>query len=195
MGTSAATEPTIQAPQRSNHYRATGIVRGYFAPADKERRKGTLVTPDAEFPATVKGPWKAPKDAQERLWNVWVKTSNDKTGLKFQLKGPYRDREGNLVLPSALPGDRFSIRGRLQWWNAQEGTFGIYVRPNRDPVRQFKPFFIVVRGHLPHPRAGAFWEVEAGREGRQLVLLDGREVHPPAQGGKKGKPAKRQSRQ
>lgn len=172
--------PDIQLPRHAGHYRATGIVRGRFIPCDRGRRRGILVTPDAPFPAAVKGPWKAPKDTDERLWNVWVKTAEDEAGLHFQLKGPYRDLESlEPVPPETLDGDLFSIRGNLRWWDAREGRFAIRVRPNGDCIRQFKPFTLVMRGHLPQPRSDSFWEIQATREGSELVLVDGRELYPP----------------
>ena len=147
--------------------------------------KGELHAADGTFPASIRHPWWNPPEG-EQVFNCWVKTTTD-TGLMFCLKGYYLDADKQPVSPGQLEEDTFSIRGSLQWWDAETGKCAIAISPNKDATRQFKPFFVVIQGHLPKPRKGSFWEIEATREGDKLVLLDGREVFPPQ---KKKKPGK-----
>ena len=170
---------TIPSPNRKNEYRATGIVVGQFLPDDSDNRRGVLLTSDGvPFPARSAFPWFRPKGAmleQAIAWRAWPKP-NRQAGLEFALKGPCKDENGELLTEAE---ERFSIRGQLKWWKPKEGKLAIAIRANKDAPRRFKPFFLILQGRLSSPRAESFWAIEAGREGRGLELLDGREVLPP----------------
>lgn len=175
----------IQEPTIKNQYRSTGLVRGIYLPSDTESAKGVLITHDGIFSAELfRRWWQPPK--QELVWNCWLKTMKEEPLLHFILKGTYRDQEGNNISPDRILEDRFSIRGNLMFWNEDQGNFGIGIRPNKDSIRKFSPFFIEIEGRLVEPKPGAFWEVEAVRRGSKLVLVEAQEVFPPMKK-KKGK--------
>lgn len=176
----------IQDPTIKNQYRSTGIVRGIYLPSDTASAEGVLITQDGMFPAELFRRWWQPPN-QELVWNCWLKTLKEDPALHFILKGTYRNEDGENISPDSILEDRFSIRGNLLFWNEDRGNFGISIRPNKDAVRKFKPFFVEVKGQLVSPKAGAFWEVEAVRRGNELVLVEAQEVFPPMKK-KKGKP-------
>ncbi|WP_041596202.1 hypothetical protein [Halothece sp. PCC 7418] len=177
----------IQDPTIKNQYRSTGIVRGIYLPSDTASAEGVLITRDGMFPAELFRRWWQPPQ-KELVWNCWLKTLREDPSLHFILKGTYRTEDGENISPDSILEDRFSIRGNLLFWNEDQGNFGISIRPNKDAIRKFKPFFIEVQGRLVSPKAGAFWEVEAVRKGNKLVLVEAQEVFPPMKKKKKGKP-------
>ncbi|AFZ49158.1 hypothetical protein [Dactylococcopsis salina] len=182
----------IQDPEIRNQYRSTGIVRGLYVPSDTASCQGILMTRDGLFSAELFRRWWKPPH-QELVWNCWAKTLHNEPSLHFILKGTYRDEEGKNIPPESILEDRFSIRGNLLFWNEDKENFGISIRPNKDAIRRFHPFFIEIKGKLVDPKPGAFWEVEAVRKGNELVLVEGKEVFPPfkkKKGKGKGKPSK-----
>lgn len=189
----------IQDPEIKNQYRSTGIVRGFYVPSDTASSRGILVTRDGLFSAELFRRWWKPPH-QELVWNCWLKTLNTEPSLHFILKGIYKDDQGENMSPDSILEDRFSIRGNLLFWNEDKKNFGIGIRPNREAIRQFNPFFIEIKGNLVNPKRGAFWEVEAVRKGNELILVEGKQVLPPFKKKKskdkdqdkdKGKPCKK----
>jgi hypothetical protein len=177
----------IQDPAIKNQYRSTGIVRGIYLPSETASAEGVLMTRDGMFTAELfRRWWQPPKE--ELVWNCWLKTLKEDPSLHFILKGTYRDETGENISPDSILEDRFSIRGNLLFWNEDKGNFGISIRPNKEAVRQFNPFFVEIKGHLVSPKAGAFWEVEAVRKGKELILVEAQEVFPPMKKKKKRKP-------
>jgi hypothetical protein len=172
---------TIPPADHKSQYRALGIVVGQFLPSDEDVRQGMLLTPDGlSFPARSAFPRFRPKRHQLEqaiAWRVWPRPDRE-AGLRFALKAPCKDENGELITETE---EHYSIRGQLKWWKADEGKLAISIRPNKNALRRFNPYFLILQGHVPNPRAGAFWEIEAGREGRQLALLDGQEALPPKQ--------------
>ncbi|WP_071517428.1 hypothetical protein [Geitlerinema sp. PCC 9228] len=189
----SADKPHIQEPAKINQFRSTGVIVAAWRPSEEDSRRGFLVTPDGyEFPTFIASPWWRPKAANHNVtlpWNVWVKTTPE-NGLRFELKGylyKQHETEKSIASPEELERDRFSLRGQLKFWNTEEGTFALTIHPNKDATRKFKPFFLLIQGQIENPKKGAFWEVEATREGDKLVAVESKEVLPP-QKKKKGKP-------
>ncbi len=176
----------IQDPKLKNQYRSTGIVKGLYLPSDTASAQGVLMTPDGIFSAELFPKWWQPP-TQELVWNCWLKTLEKEPSLHFILKGSYRDEEGNRLPPDRILEDRFSIRGNLLFWNEDQGNFAINICPNKNGLRRFPPFFIKIQGNLVNPKAGAFWEVEAVRKGKDLILVEAQEVFPPLKKKKKDK--------
>ena len=188
-------KPHIQAPAKINQFRSTGVIVAAWRPSEDDSRRGFLVTPDGyEFPTFIASPWWRPKATNHNVtlpWNVWVKTTPD-NGLRFELKGylyKQNETEKSIASSEELERDRFSLRGQLKFWNTEEGTFALTIHPNKDATRKFKPFFLLIQGQIENPKKGAFWEVEATREGDKLVAIESKEVLPPQKKKKgKGKP-------
>ena len=168
-------------PSKPNEYRALGLVKGYYLPDQNHDRSGVLVTNDQPFPARISLRLANPP-ASEAIWRVWMRTTSDEQGLQFFLKSYFRDQDKTPLDPNLLQQDRFSIRGQLIWWNQKEEDdkrFAIRIVPNRPKYAPFNPFYLVIYGKLSRPRAGAFWEIVATRQGNRLVFQEGREVYPP----------------
>jgi hypothetical protein len=142
----------IQQPERKNQYRATGIVKGRYQPSDDNKNRGELVTADGTFPASIRHPWWNPPE-DEQVFNCWVKTTTD-TGLMFCLKGYYQGADKQPVSPAQLEEDTFSIRGNLQWWDAETSKCAIAISPNKDATRKFKPSLSSFTGICPSRRKG-----------------------------------------
>ena len=178
----------IQVPDRAAQYRSTGVIKGEYLPSADNPAKGILATADSVFPARLAHYWtKAPSG--EQLWNCWVKT-NKQTGLAITLKGVYRDQYQNPVPIEAWQEDLCSVRGKLSWWDSDRGLVGIAISPNPINRGKFKPFTVAISGHIPNPKKGSFWEIDAIREGDKLVIIDGRELFPPQQRKKKSLPTR-----
>ena len=153
-------------------------MRGIYLPSDTATAQGMLMTQDGLFSAELFRRWWLPPN-QELVWNCWLKTLNHEPSLHFTLKGTYRDEQGDPLPPDHVLEDRFSIRGNLLFWNEDQGNFGINIRPNKTALRRFSPFFVEIKGNLVSPKAGAFWEVEAVRKGKDLILVEAQELFPP----------------
>lgn len=175
----------IQDPAIKNQYRSTGIIKGIYLPSDTGKAHGILITQDGLFSAELFRMWSKPPQ-HETIWNCWAKTLSNEPSLHFILKGIYREEDGSQISPDKIKEDRFSIRGNLVFWNEEKGNFGLKIHPNKEAIRQFKPFFVQIQGRLVSPKPGAFWEVEAVRQGDKLVMVEAQEVFPPFK--KKGKP-------
>lgn len=179
-------EPTrlsINPPEKPNQCRAIGLVKGQFIPQEGNWKKGILVTPDQPFPARIVS-YLRRLPSSEVIWRVWVKTRSDESGLSFELKSYITNSDKTPVDPSYLEQDYFSIRGQLFFWRLAEEEadkqFAISIRPNNNQYSTFKPFFLVIYSELPQPpRKKSFWDVTVTREGKKLVLLEGKEVFPP----------------
>lgn len=158
-----------------------GLVKGQFLPSQDHEKKGLLLTPEHPFPATLPPPLRKPPTT-EAIWRVWIKTTTNPEGLHFFLKSYVGDNEKKPLDPNALEQDFFSIRGQLLWWKSQEGAdsrLAVRIAPNHPQQVSFKPFFILVYGTLSNPKKGAFWDIQATRHGKRLVIVQAQEVYPP----------------
>jgi hypothetical protein len=172
----------ITAPDQGNQYRAFGLVKGQFVPQKGSQKKGSLVTPEDHSFSAFLIPYIGKPPQSDVIWRVWVKPGSKQKGLRFELKSCIRDEEKTPIDPNHLEQDYFSIRGQLIWWNQKEEDekrFAIRIQPNQPQQSSFKPFFLVIYGELSNPQKLAFWDVTATREGKRLVLLEGKEVYPP----------------
>jgi len=168
----------IPSPSQPNESRALGLVKGQFLPSQDQEKKGLLLTPEHPFPAKLSSKLRKPPTT-EAIWRVWMKTTPHSEGLHFFLRSYVGDEEKKPLDPNHLEQDFFSIRGQLLWWKTQEeqeAHYAVRIAPN-DPQRiSFPPFLILVYGSLSNPKKGAFWDIQATRQGKRLVVVQAQEV-------------------
>ena len=162
----------LQEPGYKNQYRCLGLVKGRYIPGNETIKKGILLTDSGVFPASIfKSNWFPPVD--EKIWITWVRTDKEEPHLYFCLR-EFKEED-----PSELDKDIFNVRGNLVIWKPERKRLVIVVRPNKDAIKDFKPFYIDIEGNLTEPRLDSFWDVTATREGNHLVMLEGQEIFPP----------------
>lgn len=171
----------IKAPDHPEQYRAIGLIKGQFLPSAEDSHKGVLVSSDLPFPAILASSIST-SPTTTAIWRVWIRTTNDKEGLRFFLKSYVRDADRNPIECHHLKQDYFSIRGQLLWWKAEEENplFAISIHPNRPERSSLKPFFLVICGTLSKPKKGTFWDLTVTRQGKQLVLLSAQKIRSPS---------------
>ncbi len=168
----------LQEPGFKNQYRCLGLVKGRYIPGNETIKKGILLTDSGVFPASiVKSNWSPPAD--EKIWITWVRTDKEEPHLYFRL------REVKEEDPSELDKDIFNVRGNLVLWKPERKRLVIAIRPNKNAVEDFKPFYINIEGTLSEPHLDSFWDVTAIREGNHLVMVEGKEIFPPLKKKKK----------
>lgn len=184
------TEPT--------QYRAIGVVRGVYLPADPEQlTRGVLRTPDGtEIEAVVLGRlltlMRRHLDLEQpHLWVVYPR-SRDEQQLHLQLVGVWEPS----TLAASEPGlsdtlpegdDYFSVRGELIFTRPETGDLVIKVRqqPRADGSRPI-PFKLQLRGEIPLEHLRHFVALDLRRQG-QALQVEGFEVFGPvAQRGNRG---------
>lgn len=178
-------KPPIRKPDQIDQFRATGVLIAAWQPNPDNDRSGVFTTPDGcEFPGLIVSPnWSpAPENCNKlAAWNVWVDTPSE-SGLWFGLKSFMRYPQGDLTSPDNLM-DRFSIRGHIKSWdidnNRVEVTVALnqnYPHKHKQSTDNFQPLHLVLYGRLSHLKKGAFWDIEATREGNKLTIVKGKQV-------------------
>lgn len=184
------TEPT--------QYRAIGVVRGVYVPADADQlTRGVLRTADgSEIEAVVLGRlltlMRRHLDLEQpHLWVVYPR-SRDGNQLHLQLVGvwePSTLAASDASLSDALPegDDYFSVRGELIFTRPETGDLVIKVRqqPRADGSRPI-PFKLQLRGEIPLEHLRHFVALDLRRQGQQLQLERFELFGPVAQRGNRG---------
>jgi hypothetical protein len=192
------TEPT--------QYRAIGVVRGHYVPADPEQlTRGLIRTEDgAEIEAVVLGRlltlMRRHLDLSlPHLWVVYPR-SREENQLHLQMVGVW---EPSTLAPSgdeasaaadALPegDDFFSVRGELIFTRPESGDLVVKVRqkPRADGSRP-SPFKLQLRGEVPLEHLRHFVALDLRRQGQLLALEKLEVIEPVAQRGNRGGKARR----
>ena len=199
---SPVTEPT--------QYRAIGVVRGLYVPADPEQlTRGLIRTADGtEIEAVVLGRlltlMRRHLDlAEPHLWVVYPRT-REQNHLHLQMVGVWEpstlshddgaaeagaDAEDSAPSGDALPegDDYFSVRGELIYTRPESGDLVIKVRqqPRADGSRPV-PFKLQLKGEVPLEHLRHFVSLDLRRQD-QLLTLEALEVlEPVAQRGNRG---------
>jgi hypothetical protein len=202
-------------------YRAIGVVRGTYVPAETDQiTRGLIHTEDGEqIEAVVLGRlltlMRRHLDlAQPHLWVAYPR-SREQGGLHLQLVGIWEpstlasqaqansetDTDGGEVsaeLPTdALPeGDEyFSVRGELIFTKPETGDLVIKVRqlPRGDGQRP-APFKLQLRGEVPLEHLRHFVAIDGRRQGQQLQVERFEVIAPVAQRGNRGGQGRRDGR-
>ena len=195
------TEPT--------QYRAIGVVRGTYVPADPEQpTRGRLITEDgAEIDAVVLGRlltlMRRHLDlALPHLWVVYPR-SREEEQLHLQMVGvwePSTLTQPDPEDPGADPGsdvlpegdDYFSVRGELIFTRPETGDLVVKVRqkPRADGSRP-SPFKLQLHGEVPLEHLRHFVSLDMRRQGQRLMLEQLEVIGPVAQRGNRGGKARR----
>lgn len=194
-------------------YRAIGVVRGSYVPADPEQlTRGVIRTAEGtEIEAVVLGRlltlMRRHLDlATPHLWVVYPR-SRDENQLHLQMVGVWEpstlSAPGGEAPPATaeapsdadqLPegDDYFSIRGELIYTRPETGDLVIKVRqqPRPDGNRPV-PFKLQLRGEIPLEHLRHFVALDLRRQGQQLAVERFEVIGPVAQRGNRGGRARR----
>jgi len=188
-------------------YRAIGLVRGRYVPSDDQFNRGYLQTADgttldAVLLGQVMSLVKKHLDLEaSHLWVVYPRTREKQAGLHIQIVGVWEpealqqseDRSAAVGSEgSAAPqaDDYFSVRGEVMFQSPDQKY--IVVRIQQSPRKTSeapKSFKLRLEGALPTRAIGYFWDLEAQRQGNQLVLQGGQSIAmvPPKKPAQKSK--------
>jgi hypothetical protein len=196
-------------------YRAIGVVRGTYIPADPEQlTRGVIRTDDGtEIEAVVLGRvltlmrrhldltkshlWVAYpryREAEQlhlQLVGVWEPSTLAATEIATQEAG-----SGEAPAPpsDALPegDDYFSVRGELIYTRPEDGDIVVKIRqqPRPDGSRP-TPFKLQLKGELPMDNLRHFVALDLRRQGQLLHLEQHEVIGPVPQRGGKGRGGKR----
>jgi hypothetical protein len=188
-------------------YRAIGVVRGCYAPADPEQlTRGVIRTADGtEIEAVVLGRlltlMRRHLDLETpHLWVVYPR-SREENQLHLQMVGVWEpstlgpssagtaeepgDDTGDDRLPEG--DDYFSIRGELIFTRPETGDLVIKVRQQPRPDGQRPvPFKLQLRGEIPLEHLRHFVALDLRRQGQQLVVEHFEVIGPLATRGNRG---------
>ncbi|MEB3275869.1 MAG: hypothetical protein VKM92_02775 [Cyanobacteriota bacterium] len=190
-------------------YRAIGLVRGIYEPADPQQlTRGVIRTAGGEaIEAVVLGRlltlMRRHLDlAQDHLWVVYPR-SRDPEGLHLQMVGvwepstlaPETDGPGE-ANGDALPegDDYFSVRGELIYTRPETGDLVIKVRqqPRPDGSRPV-PFKLQLKGEIPLQHLRHFVALDLRRQGEALQLEQCEVIAPVATRGSRGGKGRREA--
>jgi uncharacterized membrane protein YgcG len=197
-------------------YRAIGVVRGVYEPADPEAlTRGLIRTSDGEaIEAVVLGRlltlMRRHLDlAQPHLWVVYPR-SREPQGLHLQMVGvwepstlaadeskavfdsePVAESEPTTVASAAdaLPegDDYFSVRGELIYTRPETGDLVLKVRQQqRSDGSRPVPFKLQLRGEIPLEHLRHFVALDMRRQGQELQVERFEVIAPVAQRGSRG---------
>jgi hypothetical protein len=183
-------------------YRAIGVVRGTYVPADAEQlTRGAIHTADGvEIEAVVLGRlltlMRRHLDlAQPHLWVVYPRSRDEQQGLHLQMVGVWEpstlaDGAGaDGAVGDELPeGDEyFSVRGELIYTRPESGDLVVKVRqqPRGDGNRPV-PFKLQLKGEIPLEHLRHFVALNLRRQGQDLQLEGFEVIGPVAQRGSRG---------
>ncbi len=200
-------------------YRAIGVVRGTYVPADGEQiTRGLIRTAEGdELEAVVLGRlltlMRRHLDLERpHLWVVYPR-SREEGGLHLQMVGvwepstlspagseaspPDADQPAEASPSDALPegDDYFSVRGELVFTKPETGQLVVKVRqlPRADGQRPL-PFKLQIQGTVPLEHLRHFVALDLRRQGQELQLERLEVIGPVAQRGNRGGKGRRDGR-
>ncbi|APB34990.1 hypothetical protein GlitD10_2648 [Gloeomargarita lithophora Alchichica-D10] len=191
----------IPPPTEPLQYRAIGVLRGRYEPSEEQFTKGVLITHDGvQVDAVLLGRLmslvKKKLDlSQERLWVVYPRTRNQPRAvpgepvpdtpflpLHVQMMGVWEP--GELHPEEELTAedirveeDYFSIRGEVVRQNHRAEA--VTVRIRRAPMNlagTADTFKLELKGTLPQPGKGMFWDLQVKRQGTNLLIRQAHQV-------------------
>jgi hypothetical protein len=172
----------IPPPSELLQYRAIGLVRGRYQPSEEQFNRGNLLTEDGtQLDAVLLGQVmslvKKHLDLdKEHLWVVYPRTREKLQTLHLQIVGVWEPEQLNPAVAeetaSGLTDDGFfSVRGEIIFQSPEKGFVVVKIqqsaRKGSEPPKFFK---VRVEGTVTL-RPGYFWDVEASRQGNNLVLV------------------------
>ncbi|MBW4551386.1 MAG: hypothetical protein KME35_09790 [Aphanocapsa sp. GSE-SYN-MK-11-07L] len=172
----------IPPPSELLQYRAIGLVRGRYQPSEEQFNRGNLLTEDGtELDAVLLGQVmslvKKHLDLEKQhLWVVYPRTREKLQTLHLQIVGVWEPEQLNPTgteeaAPSLTTDGFFSVRGEIIFQSQEKGFAVVKIqqsaRKGSEPPKFFK---VRVEGTVTL-KPGYFWDVEANRQGNNLVLV------------------------
>jgi hypothetical protein len=191
----------IPPPTEPLQYRAIGVLRGRYEPSEEQFTKGILITHDGvQVDAVLLGRLmslvKKKLDlSQERLWVVYPRTRNrprvkpgetvpDRPFLPLHVQimgvwepGELHPEEDITAEDIRVEEDYFSIRGEVVRQNHRAER--VTVRIRRAPLNlsgTVDTFKLELKGTLPQPGKGMFWDLQVQRQGTDLLIRQAHKV-------------------
>ncbi len=178
----------IPPPHPELRYRALGLIKGRLQPVPGSYAQGHLIAADeTEYPATP-GRFQLMKrfshclENEQSYW-FYVQPQPRPGGvlglgvIKIlslpESQQPEEMPEEELDLFSPAPEDveeGFNLRGDVE---AADGILTVTVRRKPQGNKQFPPLTVQLQGFLPGVNNGDFWDLQAERDGHELLLVDG----------------------
>jgi len=188
-------------------YRAIGVVRGVYEPADPDQpTRGAIRTAGGEaIEAVVLGRlltlMRRHLDlSQPHLWVVYPR-SREPEGLHLQMVGVW-EPSTLASEPAAEPDadalpegdDYFSVRGELIYTRPETGDLVVKVRqlPRADGSRPI-PFKLQLKGEIPLQHLRHFVALDLRRQGETLQLENVEVIAPVASRGTRGGKGRREA--
>jgi hypothetical protein len=174
-------------------YRAIGLVRGRYVPSDDQFNRGYLQTADgstldAVLLGQVMSLVKKHLDLEaSHLWVVYPRTREKQAGLHIQIVGVWEPEALQAEDRSAAVGsegsaapqadDYFSVRGEVMFQSPDQEYVVVRIQQSpRKTSEEPKSFKLRLEGALPTRAVGYFWDLEAQRQGNQLVIQQGQSI-------------------
>lgn len=196
----------ISPPSEPMQYRAIGLVRGRYVPSAEQFNRGYLQTGDgtaldAVLLGQVMSLVKKHLDLEaSHLWVVYPRTREKQAGLHIQIVGVWEPEalqaeDGSAAVGtegSAAPqaDDYFSVRGEVMFQSPDQKYIVVRIQQSpRKTSEEPKSFKLRLEGALPARAVGYFWDIEAQRQGNQLVIRQGKSIAmvPPKKPAQKAK--------
>lgn len=205
-GSTSGRQQPIAPPSEPMQYRAIGLVRGRYVPSDDQFNRGYLQTADgstldAVLLGQVMSLVKKHLDLEaSHLWVVYPRTREKQAGLHIQIVGVWEPEalqaeDGSTAVGSegsAAPqaDDYFSVRGEVMFQSPDQEYVVVRIQQSpRKTSEEPKSFKLRLEGALPTRAVGYFWDLEAQRQGNQLVIQEGQSIAmvPPKKPAQKSK--------
>jgi hypothetical protein len=194
----ALRQQPIPPPSEPKQYRAIGLVRGLYTPAEEEFTRGDFKAADgSDLKAVLLGRVmslvKNHIDLQkEHLWVVYPRTREEEKELHLQIVGVWEpetlkksDQEGEeepsgeladgTFIDPRLKDDYFSVRGEIVFIAPDDRHIVVKIQQTpRKSTQKAKAFKLSLRGELDSARTvGYFWDLHIKRDDNTLVVTEG----------------------
>lgn len=184
----------IPPPSEPKQYRAIGLVRGRYQPAEDQFNRGLLVTEDgteldAVLLGQVMGLVKKYLNLEEsHLWVVYPRTREKERSLHVQILGVWEPEElhqdsedsaasSSYQLSDPLQDGYFSIRGEVIFQSEEQNFVLVKIQQSpRKSADRPKAFKLRLEGNVGAKSLGYFWNLEVQRQGNNLVITQGNAI-------------------
>lgn len=194
----ALRQQPIPPPSEPKQYRAIGLVRGIYTPAEEEFTRGDFKAADgSDLKAVLLGRVmslvKNHIDLEkEHLWVVYPRTREEEKELHLQIVGVWEPEtlkktdqddedpiaedvgDGTFIDPR-LKDDYFSVRGEIVFIAPDDKHIVVKIQQTpRKSSQKAKAFKLSLRGELESTRTvGYFWDLHIKREDNTLMVTEG----------------------
>lgn len=181
----------IPPPSEPKQYRAIGLVRGCYQPAEDQFNRGILRTEDgteldAVLLGQVMGLVKKYINLEEsHLWVVYPRTREKERSLHMQIVGVWEPEELHqdaeddepakpYQLSDPLQDGYFSIRGEVIFQSEEQNFVLVKIQQSpRKSTDRPKAFKLRLEGIVGAKSLGYFWNLDVQRQGNNLVITQG----------------------